>query len=186
MSKMMMTADLMDRILAEANIAKYTYTVSESEKQEINVLNGDFKLMRTVFNNTAGLKVFCGNRMGSVNGNDITEEGLRKLAADGIAAAESSPEDECHDIAPDQGTEVFRQGAEKADPDRFAERVREFLKTVAEKYPKVRLTAVYASFDKWHWISRNSNKTAFEGFGGQYGLDIEMCATDGENTTGLD
>ena len=31
MSKMMMTADLMDRILAEANIAKYTYTVSESE-----------------------------------------------------------------------------------------------------------------------------------------------------------
>ena len=186
MSKMMMTADLMDRILAEANIAKYTYTVSESEKQEINVLNGDFKLMRTVFNNTASLKVFSGNRMGSVNGNDITEEGLRKLAADGIAAAESSPEDECYDIAPDQGTDVFRQGAENADLDRFAERVREFLDTVAEKYPKVRLTSVFASFDKWHWVSRNTNGTAFEGFGGQYALDVEMCATDGERTTGLD
>ena len=69
MSKMMMTADLMERILAEAKIAKYSFTVSESEKQEINVLNGDFKLMRTVFNNTAALKVFSGNRMGSVNGN---------------------------------------------------------------------------------------------------------------------
>lgn len=186
MSKMMMTADLMERILAEAKIAKYSFTVSESEKQEINVLNGDFKLMRTVFNNTAALKVFSGNRMGSVNGNDITEEGLRKLAADGIAAAESSPEDDCHDIAPDQGTDVFRQGTENADLDRFAERVRELLDTVAKEYPKVRITAIFASFDKEHWVSRNTNRTAFEGFGGQYSLDIEMCATDGERTTGLD
>ena len=82
MNNMKKTADLLEQILAEGKIRKYSYTVSESEKQEINILNGDFKLMRTVFNNVASLKVFSGNRMGSVNGNDITEEGLRKLAAD--------------------------------------------------------------------------------------------------------
>ena len=132
MNNMKKTADLLEQILAEGKIRKYSYTVSESEKQEINILNGDFKLMRTVFNNVASLKVFSGNRMGLVNGNDITEEGLRKLAADGIAAAESSPEDECHDIAPDQGTDLFRQGTEQADLDRFADRIREFLDTVAK------------------------------------------------------
>ena len=186
MNNMKKTADLLEQILAEGKIRKYSYTVSESEKQEINILNGDFKLMRTVFNNVASLKVFFGNRMGSVNGNDITEEGLRKLAADGIAAAESSPEDECHDIAPDQGTDLFRQGTEQADLDRFADRIREFLDTVAKDYPTVRITAIFASYDKWHWFSRNTNGTEFEGFGGQYGLDIEMCAVEGDTTTGLD
>ena len=87
------TADLMDRILKEQKIEKYTYTLSQSEKQELNVENGGFKLLRTVFNNSGSLKVFAGAKMGSVKGNDITESGLLKLAEDAKAAAESASED---------------------------------------------------------------------------------------------
>ena len=186
MDEMRNRADRFDRMLADAAVTKYTYTLSESEKQELNVQNGSFKLMRTVFNNNGSLRVFAGNRTGSAGGNDITEKGLEKLIRDASAAAESSPEDPCHDIAPDQGKDVFRQGVQEADMDRFVARIREFLNTVAEKYPKVRIMMAIGSFDRWHWLSRNTNGTEFEGFGGQYSFSIEICATDGEKTTGLD
>ena len=186
MSELRELAGRFDQLLAENGTEKYTYTLSESEKQELNVENGSFKLMRTVFNNSANLQVFAGNRMGAAGGNDLSEEGLRKVIADAGAAAESSPEDPCHDIAPDQGREVFRQGVREPDLDRFVERIREFLDTVARDYPKVRLMTAIGSFDRWHWLSRNTNGTEFEDFGGQYGFSAEICASDGENTTGLD
>ncbi len=181
-----MTADVMDGILKDKKIEKYTYTLSKSEKQELNLENGGFKLLRTVFNNSGSLRVFLGEKMGSVSGNDITDEGLRKLADDGIAAAESASEDPCHDIAPDQGKDVFRQGVYEPDMDKFIGRIKEFLETVAGDYPKVKIMSAIGSYDRWTWISRNSNGTEFEAFAGQYHFSIEICASDGEKTTGLD
>ena len=186
MSDIRKLADRYDGMLAAEKIGKYSYCLTESEKQELNVENGSFKLMRTVFNNSGSLTVFAGSRMGSASGNDITEEGLAKLIGDARAAAESSPEDPCHDIAPDQGKHVFRQGTQEEDLDGFVARILEFLDTVAKDYPKVRIMAAVGSFDKWHWLSRNTNGTEFEGFGGQYGFMVEMCAGDGDRTTGLD
>ena len=180
------TADLMDRILREQPFEKTTYTISRSEKQELNLENGDFKLLRTVFGGSASLKVFLGARMGSASGNDLTEAGLRKLAAEARAAAESAAEDPCHDIAPNQGKDVFRQGTTEPDMDRFIERIKEFLETAAREYPKVRIMAGIGSYDRWNWISRNSNGTEFEALAGQYHFMAEICASDGEKTTGLD
>ncbi|MCR5331295.1 MAG: TldD/PmbA family protein [Lachnospiraceae bacterium] len=186
MDDLRMTADVMDGILKDKKIEKYTYTLSKSEKQELNLENGGFKLLRTVFNNSGSLRVFLGEKMGSVSGNDITDEGLRKLADDGIAAAESASEDPCHDIAPDQGKDVFRQGVYEPDMDKFIGRIKEFLETVAGDYPKVKIMSAIGSYDRWTWISRNSNGTEFEAFAGQYHFSIEICASDGEKTTGLD
>lgn len=180
------TADLMDRILREQPFEKTTYTISRSEKQELNLENGDFKLLRTVFGGSASLKVFLGARMGSASGNDLTEAGLRKLAAEARAAAESAAEDPCHDIAPNQGKDVFRQGTTEPDMDRLIERIKEFLETAAREYPKVRIMAGIGSYDRWNWISRNSNGTEFEAFAGQYHFMAEICASDGGKTTGLD
>ena len=184
--KLRETAGFLDGILREQKIEKYTYTLSQSEKQELNLENGGFKLLRTVFNNSGTLKVFLGSKMGSVSGNDITENGLKKLVEDAKAAAESASEDPCHDIAPDQGTDVFRQGVYEPDMDRFIERIREFLDTVKAEYPKVRIMMGMGSYDRWNWISRNTNGTEFEAFAGQYSFNIEFCASDGERTTGLD
>ena len=185
MSEIRAIADSFDAILQSKNVDKYTYTLVQSEKQELNIEGTSFKLMRTVFNNSGYLKVFRGARMGSVNGNDITEEGLAKLADDGIAAAESAEEDPCHDFAPDQGKEVFRQGVYEPDMDRFFERTKEFLDTVAKEYPKIHIMMGGASFDRSHWISRNTNGTEFEDFSGQYQFMVEFSAIDGERTTGM-
>ena len=186
MSEIRTIADKLDGMIKNKGLEKYTYTLSQSEKQELNLENGEFKLMRTLFNNNGGIKVFLGSRMGAVSGHDITDEGLEMLIADGIAAAESAEEDPCHDIAPDQGKDVFKQGALEPDLDRFIERIKEFLATVAKDYPKIRIMSSTGSYDRWNWISRNSNGTEFEGFGGRYIFSIEICASDGEKTTGLD
>ena len=186
MSEMRNRAGRLEQMLADAGIGKYTFNLSESEKQELNVKNGSFELMRTVFNNNGYVGVFTGSRKGSASGNDITKEGLEKLVKDAVAAAESSPEDPCHDIAPDQGKDVFRQGTREADLDGFVARIREFLDTVARDYPKIRIMEAVGSFDKWHWLSRNTNGTEFEGFGGQYGFYAGISASEGEKTTGMD
>ena len=180
------TADLLEGILREQEIGKYTFTLSQSEKQELNLENGGFKLLRTVFNNAASVKVFLGEKMGSVSGNDLSEGALRRLAADAKAAAESASEDPCHDIAPDQGKDVFRQGVTEPDMDRFIERIKEFLGVVSRDYPKVRMMSAIGSYDRWTRLTRNTNGTEFESVAGQYHFSVEICASDGERTTGLD
>ena len=179
-------AGLLDGILKEQGLEKYSYTLSKSEKQELNIENGSFKLLRTVFSQSGSLRVFMGAKMGSVSGNDLTEKGLARLAEDAKAAAESASEDPCHDLAPDQGREVFRQGVCEPDMDRFIERIREFLDTAAREYPKVRIMMGIGSYDRWNWLSRNTSGTEFECFAGQYSFSVEICASDGEKTTGID
>ncbi|MBR4731887.1 MAG: TldD/PmbA family protein [Lachnospiraceae bacterium] len=186
MSELRQIADRFDAILQDRKLEKYSYTFSESEKQEMNVEDGGFKLMRTVFNNNGSLSVYLGTKVGAVNGNDLSEEGLEKLVSDGIAAAESAAEDPCHDFGPDQGKDVFRQGIWEPDMDLYLERVKEFLDAAAKEFPKVKIMAAIASYDRWNWISRNTNGTEFEGFGGQYSFFIEICAGEGEKTTGID
>ena len=179
-------ADFLDGILREQKIEKYGFFLNQSEKQELNLENGEFKLLRTVFNNNTSVNVFLGTKTGSAGGNAMTEEGLRKVVEEAKAAAESASEDPCHDIAPGQGKELYRRGIYEPDMEKFIERIREFLDTVAKEYPEVRIMASIGSFDRWHWLSRNTNGTEFEGIGGQYHFSIEICASDGERTTGLD
>ncbi len=180
------TADLMDTILQEQKIGKYSFCVTQSEKQELNLENGGFKLLRTVFNNNGNVKVFLGEKMGAAAGNDLSENGLQKLVQEAKAAAASASDDPCHDIAPNQGKDVFRQGQYEPDMDRFIERIKEFVDTAAKEYPKVKIMSGIGSYDRWNWISRNTNGTEFEGIGGQYSFSIEICAGEGEKTTGLD
>ena len=81
---------------------------------------------------------------------------------------------------------MFRQGIYEPDLDRFIERMKEFLETAAKEYPKVKIMSGIGSFDRWHWVSSNTNGTEFEAFGGQYHFSVEICASDGDKTTGLD
>lgn len=178
-------ADLFDNILKEKRIEKYTYTLVKSEKQEINAENGEFKLMRTVFNNYASIKVFKDNKMGSASGNDLSKEALERLAEDGLGAAQSSPEDPCHDIAPDQGKDVFNQGIYEPDMDKFIERIQECLDTIKREFPSVLVMLAMGSYDRNHWISRNTSGTEFEDFSGQYNFVIQFSASDNGENSGI-
>ncbi|MBO7402915.1 MAG: TldD/PmbA family protein [Lachnospiraceae bacterium] len=186
MSEIREKADLFDGILKNKGISKYSYSLRATEKQELNLENGAFKLMRTVFNNTCTLSVYRGEKMGMVNGNDFTPEALEALADNGIAAAESSPEDPCHDIAPDQGKDVFKQGVYEPDLDKFIERIKELFETIKTDYPKVQVMTATGSFDRIDAIKRNSNGTEFVTEAGFYSIVLEFSAREGEQTTGMD
>ncbi len=185
MNEIREVADLFDNILKDKKVEKYTYTLVASEKQELNVENGEFKLMRTVFDKYTFIKVFKDNKMGSASGNDFSKEALIKLAEAGEGAAESSPEDPCHDIAPDQGKEIFRQGNYEPDLDKFIERIQECLETIKKEYPKVLVMAAIGSYDKSNWISRNTNGTEFEDFSGIYNFSIEISASEDGINSGI-
>ena len=183
MNELREVADLFDDILKDKKIEKYNYVLVQSEKQELNVENGEFKLMRTVYDYYTSLKVYKDNKMGSSSGNDLSREALVKLAEDSDSAAQSSPEDPCHDIAPDQGKELFRQGIYEPDMDKFIERIQECLDTIKKEYPKVLVMAAVGSYDRSHWISRNTNGTEFEDYSGHYSFYINISASeDGVNT----
>ena len=186
MNELASRAGRFDRILADRGIGKYAYTLSESEKRELNVYSGEFRLMRTVFDNAASLKVFADGRMGSAGGADLSDEGLAALAEDAMAAAESSPEDPCHDIAPRAESEAFRQGAEEPDMEAFFARMREFLDTVKKDYPRVRIMESVGSCDTEHSVYANSNGTRFERTCTSYEVYFGICAGEGDRTTGLD
>ncbi|MBO4920736.1 MAG: TldD/PmbA family protein [Lachnospiraceae bacterium] len=186
MSNIREKADLFDKIIKDTGITKYKYTLVNSEKRELNLESGDFKLFRTVFSNSGSIKVFKDNKTGSASGNDISEEGLKGLAKDALVSAESSQEDPAHDIAPKVDPHVFKQGVLEPDVDKFIERIKELLDTIAKEYPLVKVFSSIGSYDRYNWFSRNSNGTEFEGFGGSYGISIEICATDGKATTGMD
>lgn len=183
MNELREVADLFDDILKDKKIEKYNYVLVQSEKQELNVENGEFKLLRTVYDYYTSLKVYKDNKMGSSSGNDLSREALVKLAEDSDSAAQSSPEDPCHDIAPDQGKELFRQGIYEPDMDKFIERIQECLDTIKKEYPKVLVMAAVGSYDRSHWISRNTNGTEFEDYSGHYSFYINISASeDGVNT----
>ena len=186
MSNIRNIGDTFDELIKNSEVKKYTYTLSESQKQELNLEDGDFKLMRTVFDNYGSIKVFEDNKMGSVGGNDISEEGLKKLIEDSLAAARSASEDPCHDIAPDQGKDIFEQGVKEPDIDRFIERVQEFLEVLNKDYPKIKIAGGAAVIDQWNWFSRNSNGTEFEGIGAKYSFSLEISAGEGDKNSGVD
>ena len=98
MSDLKKLADRFESMIKGRDLAKYTYSLTESEKQEFNIEHGEFKLLRTVYSGRGSLKVFLGERMGSANGTDLTDKGLEALIEDATAAAQSSPEDPAHDI----------------------------------------------------------------------------------------
>ncbi len=70
--------------------------------------------------------------------------------------------------------------------DRFIERIKEFLADAKREYPSVNIMSSIASFNRSNWISRNTNGTEFESFGGSYSFTVEVCAKEGEKSTGLD
>lgn len=62
--------------------------------------------------------------------------------------------------------------------DKFLDRIEECVESIKKEYPKVNIMSAVGSFDRSHWISRNSNGTEFEDFSGQYNFYFQISASD--------
>ena len=185
MASLQELANALAGLLQAAGIGKYAVSLTESEKRELNTEQTSFSLYRTIFDRSASVAAFIDGRKGSANGNDLTEEGLRKLVEDAKAGALSSAPDEANDIAPAQEPEVFRFGPLEPDMERFYGRLSEAIETVSKVYPMIRLGQIIGSHDGVHRLYFNSNGTRFEKFDGRYETMLEFAGNNGEKTTGI-
>ena len=179
-------AQRVQTLLSEKGAQQFQFTVAETEKQELNTENTAFTLFRTIFNSSVSVTVIQDGKKGAASGNDLTDEGLEKVADDAMTGAESSMPDEANAIAEAQAPETFHAGPYEAQLERFYDRLTEFLEDVGHKYPKVKILQLIADHVKEHVLYQNSNGTRFEDFSGVYHVTLEMSASDGERTTGLD
>lgn len=178
-------ANRAEALLKNKNISKYSVSVNQRETREFNIEDGEFSLLRTMFDNSLSVTPFIGTRQGSAGGNDFTEEGINATVEAAVAAAESSEEDPDKDIAPDQGKASFSQGLKEPDTERFFERIKEFRDDLPKRYPKIKLMQVFAKCVKSHSYYLNTNGTVFENKEGWYDFVAEFAGNDGEKTTGL-
>lgn len=185
MSELKRYAQILKEKLSGSDITKYSYELSESEKTEFNLENGEFSLMRTVFGKSAGLSVFKGKKKGSSRGNDLTEEGLAVLTEEASLSADSSVDDDCNDIAGCEGECSFKNGNGKPDMGTLFNRTKELLSEIRERYPKVLVMSAITSCDKTHTLYENSNGTSFTSDDINYSLMLEFAGNDGQNTTGI-
>lgn len=175
-----------ESILSENNISKYAVSVVESEKREFNAENGAFTLFRTLFNNNVVIDVYKGTKIGTVAGNDFSDNGLKATVTGAIATCDAAPEDPANDIAPNEGNDVFKQGSFEPDLDLFFSRTKEFFDNVTSEYPQIKIMMLVADHEKKHSIYRNSNGTEFERFSGSYSLMLEYSAFNEQKATGMD
>ena len=86
-------------VLAEKGSFPYSFTLTESEKRELNTEGSEFSLFRTVFNRQISVTTIPDGRKGSASGNDLSPEGIKKVVSDALSGAESALPDEANCIA---------------------------------------------------------------------------------------
>ncbi|MBO7387480.1 MAG: TldD/PmbA family protein [Lachnospiraceae bacterium] len=172
-----------DSLLESKGITKNAYSVSQIETQEFNMEDGEFSLLRTLFDNSVAVTSFVGEKQGIATGNDFTDEGLEATVSASVEAANSAEPDACKDIAPNAGSDVFNLGCLKPDKEKFFERLLELQKDIKEKYPKIKVMVAIAKYSSSHQLYKNTNGTEFETNRGRYMVLLEFAGNDGAKTT---
>ena len=100
-------AERIESGFASKGIKKYSINLVAKEKREITAEQGEFSLLRTLFDNNATLSAFRKGRNGIVSGNDMSDAGIDALVSSAVLSAEAAVKDPAHDIAPEQEAAKF-------------------------------------------------------------------------------
>ena len=179
-------AERIEAGFASKGIKKYSYRLVEKETRELSAENGEFSLLRTLFDNTATLSAFKSGKNGIVRGNDFSDSGIDALVQSAVLSAEAAVKDPAHDIAPEQEAAKFRQGCLKPDFGKFFDKVKELLSDIRTEYPKIQIMNVVGEYVKEHSLFRNSNGVDFEQSAGEYVVVVEFAGHEGDKTTNLE
>lgn len=174
-----------ERELKKNGADKAHIVVSRSEVHEFNVVNGEFSLFRTLFDDAAGMTVFKDNKKGSAAINKLDDEALEKAAADCIKSAESGVADDAYDIAPKQESREFSNEAYTGDIGTFFARAKELLEDIKKRHPKILISDTVFKHVKGDKFYRNTNGTEFLTKRGWYCVEVSFSALDGEKTTSM-
>lgn len=150
---------------------------------ELNIDAGEFSLMRTLFNNSVTMKVIKNNRKGTISINKTDKKSIDEASELCVQNALASQEDDCLSISSLDKNEDFTFGIKEPDPDKFFNRIKEYMEDIKNDYPQVLVEQLIADFSYGRSFFANTNGVRFTNSGGYYSLSSMYSSHDGDKTT---
>ncbi|NLN17662.1 MAG: TldD/PmbA family protein [Firmicutes bacterium] len=169
--------------LLKAGADKASCGVSTSVVTELNVERAQIGLLRSTMNVNVNLMAIKDQKKGSVSLNSLEPSAIDRAATDTLAMAAVSQPDPAFDIAEAQEPASFESGAKEPDHDAMYDRMKEFLDTVADKYPTIMLRQAYLSFSRHNWSFVNSNGVDYRTEQGVYRFNALFSAREGDEVS---
>ncbi len=166
--------------LLKAGAGKAACSLTLIDKQELNVDLGEPNLLRTIFDASVNLVAIKDQKKGSTAVNRTDRSALRQAAADVLAIATAAAPDEAHDIAEAQPPAEFSSGGSRPDLDKMYSRMKELLREVGARYPRVVIRQAILDFTRTKKYFLNSNGVDFVTSKGIYRCLVFFCSREGE------
>ena len=164
--------------MVKAGADKASCTAESGRKDELNVENNKFSLLRTLFEDELSLKAIKGGRKGTIKVNKLDKESIDKAIEECLSLADSAVPDAAEDIAPLEENKNFSRMVGGADMAKLFARSKELLEQVADEYPQINLD-LSTEFNNAKGAYVNSNGVEFYDEAEYYQLQTMFTAKDG-------
>ena len=151
--------------------------------REFNVESGKFTLLRTLFDDSLSVTVFCGGRQGAVSVNRFDDETMRNAVRDAAEAAKAAAPDPAWEIDRSGRECIFEDGPAEADAEMLFARAKEYLAMSEEKFPKLLIEEMIAEHSFTHAVYANTYGTLYESKKGGYRFSSGYSAHEGEKSS---
>lgn len=177
----MMQREIMKKTLntlLEKGADKVALWLSESHKEEFNIVYKELNLLRTVESQGFSLIVIKDHKQASTRINQLDEVSIAKAIDDVMGAVESSNADPAFDISPAQAPAVFSEGNPEMDAEKVVMRMNELIATMKQDFPTIQYDATL-SFKKSSAWYLNSNGVDYQENAAVYSFMIMFTAKIG-------
>ncbi|MGI6082861.1 MAG: TldD/PmbA family protein, partial [Limnochordia bacterium] len=169
--------------LLKAGADKASCGVSTSVVTELNVDRAQIDLLRSTMNVNLNLVAIKEQKKGSMSLNSLEPSAIDQAVEDTLGMAAVSEPDPAFDIAEAQEPARFESGSQEPDHDGMYDRVKEFLDTVAVRYPTIMLRQAYLSFSRRNWSFVNSNGVQYRTEQGVYQFTALFSGREGDEVS---
>jgi len=162
---------------------KYSCSLSNSQKQELNIEHGEMSLFRTTYNSSLSIEAFVDKKKGSSSINKTDKDSINDTVNKVIELSKSSKPDDCYGIAEHQSSQTFSCGSKQVDLDLMYDSLSNFNEYVKNKFPKIILEAAILDFTRINTFLGNSNGIDFKINKGLYNFGPMFTAKEGKDTS---
>lgn len=169
--------------LQEAGAHESAAGVAKSITQEINYLNGNYTLFRTVEEHLVSLQAIKDSRYASLAGNRLEEAEIAHLAKECLLLTASAEADEARRLAPEGEKKSSSRGPLICDRERMFELMDEFIRDVEERYPTIIISEAYLSHHLSQSVDAFSSGGLYKEEEGSYDIIVNCSSVEGEATS---
>lgn len=156
--------------------------ISETETNELTAETEGLTLLRTLFDQNAGLTGIAEGRKGTGSVNRLDAASLRAAAAETMEGAKSAEPDSCWELASEGGGSIA-WGPQTCDLDRLLFRTQELLDTIEKDHPTLTVSQLVAAHTSSRAVYANTNGVFYELTSGHYSFSLEVTGHRGDKTS---